>query len=123
MILDAVRLVLEGEGYRVETSRDGALIRNLMRKLEAAPAAGGVARPVRALPDLILLDVLLGTEDGLVLCRLLKSRPETRHIPVVLFSANSRVGPEAANSCGDEYLPKPFDIETLIEIVRRRTGS
>jgi two-component system alkaline phosphatase synthesis response regulator PhoP len=110
MILDAVRLVLEGERYHVETSLDGAPIRAL--------GAGA-----QALPDLILLDVLLAGEDGLDLCRLVKTRLETRHIPVVLFSADSRVGPQVAGVCGDDYLPKPFDIDTLVELVHRHIGA
>ena len=39
-------------------------------------------------PDLILLDVSLGGADGRDICKKLKAEKETKHIPVILFSAN-----------------------------------
>lgn len=109
MILDSVRLVLEGEGYRVETSLEGAPLREL-------------AASRRPAPNMILLDVLLAGENGLELCRLIKSSARGGHVPVVLFSANSQLGPQVAQECGDDYLAKPFDIDDLIAMVHRFTG-
>src|SRR6266567_1038182 len=45
-------------------------------------------------PDLVLLDIMLPEIDGFEVCRLIKENPETRHIPVVMLTANkNRHGP------------------------------
>ncbi len=103
-ILDVVREILTYEGYRVQTSQNSACL----QRLESDP------------PDLILLDILLQGEDGRELCRQVKSHDQTRQIPVVLFSANV-----AANStieaCGaDDFLAKPFRMDTLLDLVAKR---
>jgi DNA-binding response OmpR family regulator len=98
-ILEVVQLVLESEGYSVQTCTTGACLSDL----EAHR------------PHLILLDVLLAGEDGRVLCQHLKSNEQTRTIPVILLSAQSY---KAINGCGaDDYLEKPFDVDRLLTVV------
>ncbi|WP_344973820.1 response regulator [Compostibacter hankyongensis] len=102
-ILDLMRYVLEGEGYSVITGRD--------------------SKPLRELhilcPDLILLDNRLADGSGGHFCQQLKADPSTRHLPVVLVSANTDL-PGMATSCGaDGYLSKPFNIRDLWELVGR----
>jgi CheY-like chemotaxis protein len=68
-------------------------------------------------PDLILTDVKMPGVSGVELCRLLKSRYETAHVPVVLFSA---IAPEEleglARECeADGYLSKVNGLERLPE--------
>jgi CheY-like chemotaxis protein len=69
------------------------------------------------LPDLILMDYRLADTNGGDLCRRLKSDPEHRHIPVIIFSAY--FSPNDANQPGDcdGMLYKPFDLEQLLRIV------
>src|ERR1700712_3261443 len=69
------------------------------------------------LPDLILMDYRLADTNGGDLCRRLKSDPEHRHIPVIIFSAY--FNPNDANQPGDcdGMLYKPFDLEQLLRIV------
>lgn len=69
------------------------------------------------LPDLILMDYRLADTNGGDLCRRLKSDPEHRHIPVIIFSAY--FSPNDANQPGDcdGMLYKPFDLDQLLRIV------
>lgn len=70
-------------------------------------------------PDLILLDFLLPGMDGKEICRKLKQDTDTRHIPVVLMSGYPGAE-QGAKECGAvEFLPKPFRIEQILELIRR----
>lgn len=102
-ILEVVRIVLEGEGYPVETSLNGEYFEHLDENL----------------PALILLDVLLAGEDGREICRRLKRDPITRHIPVIMLSAHSDAGKVADTSGADDFLEKPFDVDALIATVEK----
>jgi CheY-like chemotaxis protein len=102
-ILDALEFMLEDEGYAVLTSE----------KADYAESLGDGAR----LPDLIVLDVLLSGKDGRTICRQLKSRPETRHLPVVLISAHPDADRSVREVGADAFLAKPFSVEALLDIV------
>jgi two-component system OmpR family response regulator len=75
--------------------------------------------------DLIILDVMLPGEDGLSLCRKVRSEAQT---PIIMLTARGEdvdriVGLEMG---ADDYLPKPFDPRELIakiKVVLRRTRS
>lgn len=102
-ILEVVREILTEEGYRVQTSVNGACLQHLENDV----------------PDLILLDVLLKGEDGRDLCRQVKGQDQTRQIPVILFSANVAAN-SATNVCGaDDFLAKPFRLEELLDLVAK----
>ena len=75
-------------------------------------------------PDLVLLDVrIVGfSKTGAQLCEELKAATATSHLPVVLLSAESNLE-QTAVSCGaDAYVPKPFDIDHLINIINKFTS-
>jgi DNA-binding response OmpR family regulator len=65
-------------------------------------------------PRLILMDMLLSGKDGREVCRDLKGRDNTKHIPIMMISAH----PDAEQTCrlagADEFLEKPFDIDVFI---------
>ena len=106
-ILEVMHIVLEGEGYDVETRVNVQSLQELDGEL----------------PDMILLDVLLSGEDGTEICKRLKSQQETRDIPIILLSAHSSAG-KTARECGaDAFLDKPFDIDVLVEMVKQHLGS
>ncbi len=66
-------------------------------------------------PDLVFMDVMLPEQDGFTLCARLKSNPKTKGIPVVVESAltDSASIQSAYQSGASDYLPKPFDRESL----------
>lgn len=66
------------------------------------------------LPDLILLDVFLSGKDGRELVRQFKNREETRHIPVIMFSAHPSAEETARAAGADDFLEKPFDVDELV---------
>ncbi len=61
--------------------------------------------------------------DGREVCSKIKSNPKTRHIPIVMFSANKDTR-EIANECGaDDFIAKPFEISDLIKMARKYTSG
>lgn len=77
-------------------------------------------------PDLIILDIMLPDEDGLEILKKLRSKPDTRRVPVILISAKSteldRV--RGLEIGADDYITKPFGVMELIARVKallRRT--
>ena len=88
---------------------------------EVLKAAGIVSiSVVEALsPDLILLDHWLGDSLGGNLCLEIKGNPPTKHIPVIMISAQSSLHTIARACCADGYLAKPFDFKDLQKIVRK----
>src|SRR6266404_1774319 len=76
--------------------------------------------------DLVILDLMLQGEDGLSLCRRLRT---TSHVPVIMLTAmgdhtDRVVGLEVG---ADDYLTKPFDQRELLArvkaVLRRTTGA
>jgi DNA-binding response OmpR family regulator len=71
-------------------------------------------------PDLVLLDVLMPKIDGLEVCRWIKSQPNLKKIPVLLFTAKvgkkDRIAGEEAGA--DDYINKPFSADDLLSLIR-----
>jgi DNA-binding response OmpR family regulator len=98
-ILEFLQIILEEEGYEVVTADKGEYLEQLHN--------GG-------LPHLILLDVLLSGKDGREIVKYLKSQQETKHIPVIMFSAHPSAEETARRAGADDFLAKPFDIDVLL---------
>jgi DNA-binding response OmpR family regulator len=78
-------------------------------------------------PDLMILDLNLPVLSGLEVCRILRSRPEGRHLPIIMLTArtseNDRVS--GLDLGADDYVTKPFSLRELTSRVRavlRRSG-
>ncbi|MCE5314954.1 MAG: response regulator [Armatimonadota bacterium] len=104
-ILKLVDYNLAKEGYRVGTVNSGE-----QALIEARSGS----------PDLILLDLMLPGVDGLDVCRILRSDPSTRTIPIVMLTAK---GEEADIVTGlelgaDDYITKPFSPRVLVARVK-----
>lgn len=97
-ILDAVKILLEAEGYQVTTSTKGEEAENLNGEL----------------PDLILLDVLLSGRDGREIARNLKKKHSTEHIPIVMMSAHPTAQKNIHEYLADDFIAKPFEIDYFI---------
>ncbi|HXA27884.1 MAG TPA: response regulator [Candidatus Angelobacter sp.] len=104
-LLHVVSMYLSIEGYDVDTAPNGE---EGLQHLE-------VQRP-----DLVILDVMMPGIDGLEACRRIKSNPETRHIPVVLFTALSRTDDvESGRAAGaNRFINKPFSLIGLGAVIR-----
>lgn len=104
-ITELVAFALELEGYRVIQAPDG-------------PEALRLAKEEH--PDLAMVDVMMPGLDGREVSRRLKDDPATSHIPVLLFSAAPN--PDIDEARADGFMPKPFDINQLLDTVRRYIG-
>jgi len=97
------------EGYEVVTALDGE------QALE---------KVAQQKPDLIVLDIMMPKLDGYETCKALKSREETRDIPVILLSAKGRnVDQKTGFEVGaDDYITKPFSPRKLVERINAILG-
>jgi CheY-like chemotaxis protein len=110
-ITEAMRVVLENQGYEVRNALD---------------SAEGMDRLKEAKPDLILLDVMMRTsQEGFELSRELKHDVQYRDIPILMLTAvKQKTGLDFKPAAGDEswlpvegYLDKPVRPNELLEKV------
>lgn len=101
-IRDSITILLQRSGYEVAAYPDGNIL----------------LQPF-SVPDLFILDKELPGIDGLDLCRLLKEREETRHIPVIMLSASPYITQLAMRVRADRVLEKPFPIQQLKDTVAK----
>ena len=101
--LALLRLLLRREGFAVLTAASGSEALKFMQE--------------HSLPDLVITDYTMPGMTGLELCTHLRSRRETRHIPIFLLSALSE---PPAVSLYDEVFTKPADPRSLVRTVRAR---
>ena len=120
--------------YIVEDDRNIQEIELFALKNSGFEASGfGTAREFwqameEKLPELILLDIMLPDEDGLSILRQLRTRTETRRVPVMLVTAKgSEIDKvKGLDSGADDYIAKPFGVMELIARVKallRRSGG
>lgn len=74
-------------------------------------------------PDIILLDVMMPGMDGFEACRIIKSTPETAHIPIVMVTALEQQADRVAGlkAGADDFLTKPVEDVALFARVRSLT--
>jgi DNA-binding response OmpR family regulator len=110
-IVELLKQELARHRYHVRTARDGQV---------------GLAEAQRQQPGLVILDLMLPELDGWEVCRLLKSHPRTKSIPLMILTAH---GQEEDRVRGlelgaDDYITKPFSLKELVARIRalfRRT--
>jgi DNA-binding response OmpR family regulator len=101
-ILDLVQIALTMNGFSVKTE---SRWENMNRAI------------VDFTPQLILLDVSLGTADGRDLCKKLKEDASTKDIRIVLFSANIEMQNSIGQCQADSFIAKPFEIAGLVRTI------
>lgn len=71
-------------------------------------------------PELILLDIMLPDEDGLDIVQKLRSKPDTKHIPVIMVTAKTTEidKVKGLDMGADDYMTKPFGVMELISRVK-----
>jgi CheY-like chemotaxis protein len=112
-VLDVVRKCLEGEGYRVTTCLES---RAAVRLAQAEH------------PDVIMLDVVMPEMTGWEVLAVLRADPAFANTPVIVCTAyvSEALGRLAELRGPDQHLgllPKPFEIEELVEVVASVTSA
>ena len=120
--------------FHILLVEDEPVIRELVRSMlsdgvvEVVCAANGIEglklaknRPFQ----LVLMDVVLPQGlDGISVCRVLKSEPSTKHVPVYMLTAKSKKSDmEIAKQAGaNGYIQKPFKGAELMALVEKLRG-
>ncbi|MEO1236146.1 MAG: response regulator transcription factor [Planctomycetota bacterium] len=112
-LLELLKYNLDREGYDVATAESGE---EGLKRVRSDP------------PDLILLDLMLPSMDGLEVCRSLKARPDTSAIPVIMLTAKGEETDvvQGLELGADDYITKPFSPRILmarIKAVLRRAEA
>jgi DNA-binding response OmpR family regulator len=104
-IRELVAMVLRQAGFLATTVEGGG------DALAAADSGDG--------PNLYVLDVRMPDVSGLEVCRALRARADTAHLPIMLISAETAPADVAAayEAGADLYLPKPFSPRELVRCV------
>jgi DNA-binding response OmpR family regulator len=107
---DLIRIYLERDGFQALIAHDGRLALDLARQKR---------------PDLIVLDLMLPTVDGLDVCRIL--RAESR-VPIIMLTARTTEDDKllGLDLGADDYITKPFSPREVVARVRavlRRAGE
>jgi two-component system phosphate regulon response regulator PhoB len=113
-LVDVLAYHLRRAGYEVEAAYDGL---------------NGLKQAQRKPPDVVILELMLPTLDGVEVCRRLRSDPHTRDTSVLILTARTDESQQLAGfSVGaDDYVTKPCSTRLLLERTRalerrRRTG-
>ena len=111
-IREIERYALKNSGYEVEEFESGE---SLFKRLE------------RAVPSLLLLDIMLPDEDGLEILKKIRSIPDTRKVPIMMITAKTAEldKVKGLDLGADDYMTKPFEIRELlmrIQAISRRSN-
>jgi len=113
-LTEVLRHNLEREGYEIIIAHEGQ---------------EGLRKAQTLLPELILLDLMLPSLNGLDICRELKAGERTRDIPIIMLTAKAEETDQVVGfSMGaDDYVTKPFSVKVLLQRIkvlqRRVEGS
>lgn len=110
--LNLMHELLCDEGYQTIIHREGSTAYEKIRSEK---------------PDLAILDIRLEhPEAGWSVLELIRLQPETTHLPVIVCSADARMLHDKQDWLQKhrvEILEKPFNLDDLLELVRRMVGS
>lgn len=101
--LSSLKIFFKRAGFDVETAQNGV---------------EGFVKVYKTTPDLIISDVLMPHLGGFQLCRLLKSNPETKQIPIILLTILDKKLDKfwASQSGANRFIQKDSDFKNIIQI-------
>lgn len=103
-MLDAIRIILESEGYHVIQAENGKKALDILKQ--------------DLKPDLILLDMIMPVMNGWDFASAYKQTYENR-CPIVVITGASDVAQRAKDIGADAWLSKPYEIEDIIQMVHK----
>lgn len=121
---DGARLLVADDDRAIRESLDRVLSLEGHRVLRVGDGAAALETARAETVDLIVLDLMMPSVDGLTVCRVLRS--EGDRTPILMLTARTETSDRVAglDAGADDYLPKPFDPAELLARVRallRRT--
>lgn len=104
-ILEVLSYNLDRDGYDVIVCMDGR---------------EGMELASNLLPDLVILDLMLPSIDGIEICRNLRSEKSTKHLPILMLTAKSEEADQLVGFTvgADDYVTKPFSVKVLLQRIR-----
>ncbi|MGB8993494.1 MAG: response regulator [Desulfobaccales bacterium] len=109
-LVDSISVKLEANNFRTSQAYDGIQAWERIRQEK---------------PDLVILDVMMPNKDGYTVCSEIKKDPQFKDIAVVLLTAvvdamptTSYTHHEGKTTPADDFIPKPIDLDKLMDIVR-----
>ena len=103
---ESLRDLLETEGYAVKQASDGA---DALEKLKL----------LTHMPELILLDWMMPRMDGEQFCEAKKEFPQIDAIPILLLTADGRLGEKVHQIGAAMGVAKPVDVDVLLGAIER----
>jgi len=112
-LVEALSMELESENYGVAKAYDGVEAWDRIKEER---------------PHLVILDVMMPNKNGYQVCDEMKNNSEYSDIPVILLTAvgtavtsTSYTHWDGKKSLADDYIPKPIDLDKLMEVVKDYT--
>lgn len=103
-ILEVATIVLEQAGYQVTSLHSAENIVQIVEQVQ---------------PAVVLMDLWMPDVSGETATKRLKASPTTKHIPVIVVSANKDTEIIAQRAGSDGFICKPFDITDLEKAVAK----
>ena len=99
------------------------------RTVVAFTGEEAIGRAEIEIPDLVVVDWMLPERSGLEVCRILRGKKETRHIPIIMLTARGEEGDRVLGleAGADDYMVKPYSPRELVArinaLLRRSSGQ
>ncbi len=108
-VTELLKYKLEQAGYRCEALNDPLLFVSKARDYQ---------------PELMIFDIMMPELSGLQLCRIARSDPLMKDVPIIFLTAKGEVGDrvQGLESGADDYMSKPFNIKELLLRVGKVIG-